>query len=222
MLLPATARADPALAASVRIHVESTGPVRVERMAPGDVEWRAVCTSPCDVLVRADGVFRAAGDDVRPSPPFVVHAGPGERVDVRVQPSSKTVHSLGIVGIVGGSLVATGALTVAAGQWLAAALQGIGSAIGAMPCAVLPSPRCTTPPPTPASPNYTPAFVTAALAGAITLAGAVALALDGHTRVEGSSIESAPEPPTPPSEWIRPDEAEPTPVAVAVGFTIRF
>jgi hypothetical protein len=204
----------------VWIHIDAPAAVRLERIAPGESEWRSVCSSPCDVLIPADGVFRVGGDDVRPSPAFIVHAPPGQRVDVRVRPSSKTVNALGIVGLVGGALVATTALTVALGQWLAAALDGIGSALGSAPCAL--STRCTTTASSPPAPNYTPAFVTAAIAGVVTIAGVVALVADGHTHADGASIERAPEPPTPPSEWMPPDEVAPPIVAAGVGFRIRF
>jgi len=219
ILLPGLARADPALEPSAWIHVESPGPVRLERIAPGEVEWRPVCGSPCDMVVRTDGVFRVTGDDVRPSPSFTVRARPSERVDVRVRRSSTTAHTLGILGIVGGSVVASTALTVALGQWLGAAFQNIGTALANTPCAV--NPRCT-PVESPPGPNLTPALVTAAIAGVITLAGAVALAVNGKTRVEGAGIEGAPEPPTPPSEWMPPDDVAPPIVAAGVGFRVRF
>jgi len=220
MLSSSPARADPPLGRSAWVHVESPAPVRLERMAPGDFEWRAVCSAPCDVPVDAGGVFRVAGDDVRSSPSFVVHPRPGERVDIRVQRSSKTAHTLGIAGIVGGSLVASTALTVALGQWLGAALQGIGAALGDAPCAL--SSRCTTPASSPPRPNLTPALVTAALAGVVAVAGAVDLVVDGSTRVEGASLERVPEPPTPPSEWLPPDDIAPPIVAAGVGLGFRF
>jgi hypothetical protein len=219
MLLPGLARADPALAPSAWIHVEASGPVRLERIAPGEVEWRPVCDAPCDAVVRADGVFRVGGDDVRPSPSFVVRARPGQRVDIRVQRSSKTVHTLGVVGLAGGTAVASTALIAAFMQMLAAALQSFGTALGDTPCAL--SMRCTTPA-RPSGPNVTPALVTAAIGGVVTLAGATALLVDGQTRVDGPRIEGAPAPPTPPSEWIPQEESAPRDVAAGVGLRLRF
>ncbi len=171
-------------ARSVWIHIESTGPVRLDNVV--DNEWVSVCTSPCDRLISPDGDFRLAGPGVVQSAPFQIHARPGERVDLHVDPASRFVHGLGLTIVIVGPVVGIGALVVAGVQALGAAVT---STLNALPPSSCTGGAHCPPPLTP--PNPQNALATAGSAGLVTLVGAVFLLANGRTRVNGQELEGA-------------------------------
>jgi hypothetical protein len=175
---------------SVWLHIESTGPVRLDNVV--DNEWRAVCTSPCDRLISPDGDFRLAGAGVVDSAPFQIHARPGERVDLHVTPSSQLVHGLGVATVIVGPIVAVGALAMAAVQAFGAAVTNVANGLQQSSCG-----RAAHCPPLSTPPNPGGALAIAGSAGLVTLVGVVVLVASGRTGVNGPELEGAKDPEVP-------------------------
>lgn len=70
-------------------------------------DWRNVCAAPCSALVAADGTFRLGGPDITPSSTFTLanadrngsHAGVLSPIRLRARTASRTVNTVGWVGL---------------------------------------------------------------------------------------------------------------------------
>jgi len=78
------------------IHVDVDREVLLEGRKPDGI-WETVCQAPCDATVRLDYEYRFAGEGVRTSRTFSIHANPGQRVVLTVKPGSKGGFTGGIV-----------------------------------------------------------------------------------------------------------------------------
>ncbi len=189
---------------TVVIHLDSPRAVRLERRAPGDASWQTVCSAPCDMMVVASGDFRVAGDDVPAGSPFAVRGAQGERVNVTVHPSSRTVRTTSaVVAAIGGGVAVVASVTAIV-ELLVAGAQGMSAAGCAWGSAATLSSAAGCP--KPSQPNTTPLW---AAAGVGALAGVVGVALllaNGSTTATGSNIDSGGAPPPSP-----PPMPEPTP-----------
>jgi hypothetical protein len=167
---------------SVWLHIESTGPVRLDNVVNN--EWVAICTSPCDQPISPDGDFRLAGPGVVESAPFQIHASPGERVDLHVDPSSRFVRGLGVTIVIVGPVVGIGALIVAGVQEIEVMTTDLANGLFKPSCtggAHCPAPATAT------SPRS--ALATAGGAGLLTIVGVVLLVASGRTSVNGQELE---------------------------------
>lgn len=103
---PAAAPAAPAPAPPAKeelafVHVTTPKPVIVYRRPPGSIAWEQVCASPCDKELPVSGTYRVVGNGVA-AKELGLQANPGERVEIKVDPSS----TFGMLA--GGVLMAAG------------------------------------------------------------------------------------------------------------------
>jgi hypothetical protein len=90
----------PPAPAGVVVHIDSPRPVELQAQRHGD--WVRVCTSPCDVAVRAGETVRVEGDDVPASEGFPLQPAP--HATLTVDPSTKKSKAGGIVFTVVGAV----------------------------------------------------------------------------------------------------------------------
>jgi hypothetical protein len=92
------------------VHVAADQPVLLETVAPGETNWKPVCTAPCDMDVNAEGIYRISGNDIEMSKSFQLATDAGGRVTLVVRPTTKGAHDLAEGLLIGGgaALVASG------------------------------------------------------------------------------------------------------------------
>jgi hypothetical protein len=125
VLTAAPARAD---GTTTLLHVASPYVVDVDRQALGSVVWEKMCTSPCDVPVPVDGLYRVRGVGVSASSPFALIPQGGSAI-VQVTPGIKKKATAGwfIVGGAGAAVVVGAVLdAVGTGQGQVAGQGGPG------------------------------------------------------------------------------------------------
>lgn len=69
-------------------------------------EWGAVCTSPCEAVVRRDTFHRITGSGIQTSSGFRALGAPGQRVVVKVNPGHTALLGLGVVSVTLGGAAA--------------------------------------------------------------------------------------------------------------------
>jgi len=89
---------------TARVHLVASRDVSLDRIVAAGFEH--VCNAPCDVDVAVDGTYRITGSNIRPSHGFKIHAVPGDRVTLEVDPASQSTHESGRATMIGGGVVA--------------------------------------------------------------------------------------------------------------------
>lgn len=91
---------------TARVHVTSPSTVILYRHPAGTTSWVKACTSPCDIELPLNDMYRVTGNNVSQSADFALHGSPGGTANVDVSPQS----TAGIVfgGLIGGAGLLTG------------------------------------------------------------------------------------------------------------------
>jgi hypothetical protein len=137
---PVAGEADP----SVTVHLQGSETAELQQDTGDHKHWRTVCMAPCDAAVSRAFAYRVAGDGIRNSRVFSLHASGGDRETIDVEEGSKAGFVLGIVSVsVGGPVMFVGLMVVLAssfggtldggspdhgGQTLGLTLSGLGVA----------------------------------------------------------------------------------------------
>jgi hypothetical protein len=110
----ATPRAAPSPADRVFVHMTGSPDATLEK--GNGREWGRVCASPCDKWLPTDGGYRVGGAGIRNSAMFALVGTNGGRVDLDVDPASKSAFVGGIVATsVGYGVLPLGLLLVVVG-----------------------------------------------------------------------------------------------------------
>jgi hypothetical protein len=96
-MAPPVAAPPEAVHGTATVHIESDGPVTLERRVPGTRNWVGVCTAPCDVDVPLYGPYRIVGPGVRNSNDFTLRGSDGDHILLDVSTASKGAFAGGIV-----------------------------------------------------------------------------------------------------------------------------
>ena len=190
----------PAPSLLVQVHVDGSSDLSITRVTP--LGWWTVCTGACDTPLPADGLYRVVGGSMVPSAPFTLRADPGQPETVRVHGASEPLFILGMIGVVGGGLVASYTWSAAA----ALATCVLGTGLQWTPGGSL-GQGCM------ASTNggVLAAFL---VSGAIALVGTVLVATNAKTTVDqlfSSTAPAASPPSTPAAPPVPTDASRPTP-----------
>jgi hypothetical protein len=87
----------------VLVHIETTAQ-DLFLLADTGHAWERVCAAPCDKWMSADLNYKLAGPSTRQSKPFFLQGENGDRVVLEVNAASSGVFTIGVVGIVIGSI----------------------------------------------------------------------------------------------------------------------
>jgi hypothetical protein len=101
---PGSARAD----ATVRVHVVSPVPVRLERHVPERESWELVCAAPCDQDLPLVDEYRVVDEKQRAAETIRLRAAPARAITLTYSPASTAAT------VRGGALVAGGTVLGAA------------------------------------------------------------------------------------------------------------
>ena len=118
---PSTARVPAAIPTSdapVFVHLAGSEGAELQEDKVGDHRhWVTVCVAPCDKAVSSEFSYRIAGDGIRNSRVFTLHAENGDREILTIDESSSSAFVAGIiVTSVGGAAIFVGAFVVAIGS----------------------------------------------------------------------------------------------------------
>lgn len=78
------------------VHIEDSDEARLEHAGPGH-GWIGVCSSPCDMAVPTDGVYRIVGPNLETSRPFALGARDGEYETLHVHGGSHRAVAGGVL-----------------------------------------------------------------------------------------------------------------------------
>jgi hypothetical protein len=125
---PSTARlptTSPTPGTRVLVHLEGSDVAELQEDTVGDHRhWVTVCFAPCDRGLSSEFSYRIAGDGIRNSRVFALHAQSGDREILTIDESSKSAFVGGIVATsLGGTAVIVGSLVFILGS-LEAGIQG--------------------------------------------------------------------------------------------------
>jgi hypothetical protein len=129
---PSTAPAPPAANATpepqVFVHLEGSDDAELQEDKVGDHRhWVTVCVAPCDKAVSSEFSYRIAGDGIRNSRVFNLHAESGDRETLTIDESSKSAFVAGIVvASLGGATALVGTFVALVGS-LEAGIQSLGT-----------------------------------------------------------------------------------------------
>jgi len=203
--LPPVPRLAPTPPPAVWVHLDASSSVEIQRDTP--IGWSTVCAGTCDLLLPVDGSYRATGSTLFPSAPFTLRSPPGQSETLQVHGGSEPLFVLGMVGVIGGGLVAS--ITWPVGAVFGLCL-GFGVLSGGPPGGVQ---GCV--------PDGTQGLLTAFLvSGAVVLVSTVLVVSNAKTTVD-HLFSSTPPPPSlelgwkPAPSW-RERAADPQPPALAV------
>ena len=98
----------------VTVHVESTRPVELQLNEETSLDWKVVCTSPCDAELPIGRLYRIDAPGIRRSKPFTLRGVPGGTQLLDVDAGSSAGHTLGMVFTsIGSPIVLIGGIVVA-------------------------------------------------------------------------------------------------------------
>jgi hypothetical protein len=113
--LPAPSEAAPA---PVFVHLEGSPVAELQQDKYGDHRhWETVCSAPCDRTLPSAFSYRIAGDGIRNSRVFSLHAESGDRENLTIDESSSSAFVVGIVvASLGGAAIFVGSFVVVIGS----------------------------------------------------------------------------------------------------------
>jgi hypothetical protein len=92
---------------AVSVHVEADRAVTLQALASDATRWVPVCSSPCDVEVPLEALYRVVAPGIQASREIELEAAPGDRVvldvNVRSNAEHQTAQRLTIAGYVAGA-----------------------------------------------------------------------------------------------------------------------
>jgi hypothetical protein len=113
---------------SVWVHLQGSQVAELQQDTVGDRKhWQTVCLAPCDQTVSSAFAYRIAGDGIRNSRVFSVHAQAGDRETIDVDEAYTSGLVLGIVSASVGALAMAVGLFVVLVNSLADSLDGTGT-----------------------------------------------------------------------------------------------
>ena len=109
---PATAAPTPAPTGTVKVHIDSTSTVTLQKRSGDSGTWETVCTSPCDASAPVDAQYQIIGDNLNASKPFMLDSSKG-KVNLDVTPGSQGRAKVGMGFLIAGGVVTVAGIVVA-------------------------------------------------------------------------------------------------------------
>jgi hypothetical protein len=91
----------------VWVHVEAPEGVQLLQQSMDGAPWRTSCSAPCDVLLPTAARYQVSRGGLHPSAVFRLQAPPGTQETLVVDDPSRTVHTIGVVGLASSPLLST-------------------------------------------------------------------------------------------------------------------
>jgi hypothetical protein len=102
---PSLSKGEEGSTPEVWVHVEASKGVRLLQEPMVGEPWRTACFAPCDRPLPITGRYQVVGGGFRPSTVFTLDAPSGTEETLVVDDPSRTLSTVGVVGLVSGPIV---------------------------------------------------------------------------------------------------------------------